>query len=164
MHTHGTAVLDRPVEATVPAQVLQPALSVVADTLDPEPARSTDDAAKALVFGYEHVRDLTYEELAVALNASGVRSQYFRSADPAQLTEWAAQGLALLGIDRVRWYAYRTRQLNLRPLHSITAQQEAEFRRMWPCIKAFQPCHDAAWRIAFGHRAYLSASLSRSGL
>ena len=96
MHTHGTAVLDRPAEATVPAQALLPVLDISADALDLEPAKSTDDAAKALASRHDDVRDLTYGELAVALNASGTRPQHFRSADTAQLMQWAAHGLALL--------------------------------------------------------------------
>ena len=148
MHTHGTAVLDRPAEATVPAQALQSALSIGADTIDLEPARSTDDAAKALAPRYDDVRDLEYGELAVALNASGVRPQRFRSADPAQLMEWAAQGLALLGIDRVRHYVRRTRYIHL--LDHPSAEDRAEYTRMWPHNrKAVQSCHDAAWRLTF---------------
>ena len=71
MHTHATAVLDRPAEATVPAEALLSALDVGAYALDLEPAKGTDDAAKALTPRNEDVRDLTYGELAVALNASG---------------------------------------------------------------------------------------------
>lgn len=165
MHTHGTAVLDRPAEATVPAQALLSAFDPSTSTFDLELARSTDDAAKALAPRYDDVRDLMYEELAVALNASGVRPQRFRSADPAQLMEWAAQGLALLGIDRVQWYARRTCDINgLYVEECLSADTRSEYAQMWPDSKAVQPCHDAAWRIAFGHRARLTASLSRSGL
>ncbi len=102
----------------------------------------------------------------MALNASGVRPRYFRSADPAQLMQWAAQSLALLGIDRIRYYAQRTRHLNrLCTDHGLSPEDHAEYARIWPCSpSAVQSCHDAAWRLAFGHRARLSAPLPRSGL
>jgi len=149
MHTHGTAVLDRPAEATVPAQALLSAFDPSTSTFDLELARSTDDAAKALAPRYDDVRDLEYGELAVALNASGVRSHRFRSADPAQLMEWAAQGLALLGIDRIQHYDRRTRYLNGIPDHCMSADHWAEYAQMWSSFKVRQRCHDAAWRLAF---------------
>jgi hypothetical protein len=162
MHNHGTAVLDRPAEAT-PTEALS-ALVVGACTRDPEPARSSNNTARELATRCD-VHNLTYVELAVALNASGVRPKHFRSTEPAQLMAWAAQGLALLGIDRVRWYARRTCDINgLCVEECLSADTRAEYARMWPDSKAVQPCHDAAWRIAFGHRARLTASLSRSGL
>ena len=166
MHNHGTAVLDRPAEATAPAEALLSALDLGAFASDLGPAESTDDAAKALDSRPDTVRELRYEELAVALNASGVRPQRLRSAGSAQLMEWAAQGLALLGIDRVRHYARRTCELNTVPLRSITAQQEAEFRHMWPRSRAIQPCHDAAYRLGFSPSAkpLTRSPLSRSGL
>jgi hypothetical protein len=152
MHTHGTAVLDRPAEATILAEALLPVHDVSADALTPEPAESTNDAAKALAPGNGDVHDLAYAELAVALSASGVRPQYFWSADSAQLMEWATQGVALLGIDRVRHYARRTCFINRHITdHRIPAQHRAEYARMWPRSgpKAVQSCHDAAWRLAF---------------
>jgi hypothetical protein len=162
MHNHGTAVLDRPAEVTAPAQALLPELDLGAFAADLGPAEGTDDAAKALDPRYGAVRGLRYEELAVALNASGVQPKRLWSAGPAQLMEWAAQGLALLGIDRVRHYARRTCELNALPLRSITTQQETEFRHMWPRTRAIQSCHDAAYRLAF--HVPLTAPHSRSGL
>jgi hypothetical protein len=153
MHTQGTAVLDRPAEATVPAEALWSAFDASTNTFDLELARSTDDAAKALAPRYGGVRDLTYGELAVALNVSGVRSRRFRSASPAQLMEWAAQGLALSGIDCIRHYDRRTRYLNGIPDHRMSADHWAEYAQMWPSFKARQRCHDAAWRLAFPHPA-----------
>jgi len=162
MHNHGTAVLDRPAEAT-PTETLS-ALVVGACTRNQEPASSRTNPARELATRYD-VHNLTYTELAVALNASGIRPKHFRSAEPAQLMAWAAQGLALLGIDRVRWYARRTCDINgLHVEECLSADTRAEYAQMWPDSKAVQHCHDAAWRIAFGHRARLTASLSRSGL
>ena len=168
MHNHGTAVLDRPAEATAPAEALLPALDISTFALDLEPAKCTDDAATALAPRNGDVRDLAYEELAVALNASGVRPQRFRSADPAQLMEWAAQGLSLLGIDRIRHYVRRTRYIHcqINDQGTIPAQHRAEYARMWPRNpKAVQSCHNAAWRLTFSRpTGPLSAPLSRSGL
>ena len=165
MHTHGTAVLDRPAEGTAPSAALLPALGVGTCARDLEPARSRNNPARELATRYD-VHDLTYTELAVALNASGVHPKHFRSAEPAQLMAWAAQGLALLGIDRVRRYERRTRHLNgLFAYHCASAEDRAEYARMWPRnAKAVQSCHDAAWRLTLGPRARLSAPLPRSGL
>lgn len=146
MHTQGTAVLDRPAEATAPAQALRPVLDISASAPDLESVKSTENAAKALTPRDDDASDLTYAELAVALNASGVRPQRFRSADSAQLMEWAAQGLALLGIDCIRYYVTRTRRIHL--LDHPTAEDQVEYTRMWPCnAKAVQSCHDAAYRL-----------------
>ena len=150
MHNQGTAVLDRPAEATS-AQALS-ALVIGACARDQEPARSSHDPARELATRYD-ARNLTYVELAVALNASGARPKRLRSADPAQLMAWAAQGLALLGIDRVRCYARRTCDLNALHLQDcLSADTRAEYARMWPDSTAVQPCHDAAWRLTFGPR------------
>ena len=139
MHTQGTAVLDRPAEVTVPAQALLPVLDISADALDLEPVKSTDDAAKALASRHDDVRDLTYGELAVALNASGTRPYHFRSADTAQLMQWAAQGLALLGIDRIRHYVRRTRHINTLFIDEcLSADTLAEYARMWHSHKTAQ--------------------------
>lgn len=149
MHTHGTAVLDRPAEATVPADTSLSALFPSVNTSDPEPAKSISNAAE-LATGFGAVRGQEVTELAVALYASGIRPKLFRSAGTAQLMQWANQGLALLGIDRVRRYAARTQHINYQyaaydynpPAH------QAEYDRMWPCsYKTVQSCHDAAWRI-----------------
>jgi hypothetical protein len=149
MHTHGTAVLDRPAEATVPANAALFAPITTANMPDPKSAKSISNAAE-LATRFGAVRGQEVTELAVALYASGVRPKLFRSADNAQLMQWANQGLALLGIDRVRRYAARTQHINYQyaaydynpPAH------KAEYDRMWPCsYKTVQSCHDAAWRI-----------------
>ena len=101
MHTHGTAILDRPAEATVPADTSLSALFASASTSGLESAKSITNAEE-LATGFGAVRGQEVTELAVALCASGVRPKLFRSADTAQLMQWATQGLALLGIDRVR--------------------------------------------------------------
>ena len=149
MHTHGTAVLDRPAEATVPADTSLSALFTSVNTSNLEPARSICNAAE-LATRYDAVRSLEYTELAVALYASGFRPSHLRSATTAQLMEWAAQGLALLGIDRVRVYARRTRRINgiLADTGYNTAHEQAEYDRMWPCSRrTVQSCHDAAGRL-----------------
>lgn len=148
MHAHGTAVLDRPAEATVPVSTSLPASVPSANALDSQSAKS-NFTAKELANESETVLGLGYTELAVALNASGVRPRLFRSASVAQLTEWAAQGLALLGIDRVRHFAQFTRQLNPRPFTSLSAWELAKYERIWPSLAAVQPCHDAAYRITY---------------
>ena len=162
MHSHGTAVLDRPADVTVPAQALLPALGVSADALDLEPARSTQ-VARGLASRYDDVRDLTYGELAVALNASGARPDLFRSAESAQIMDWAAQGLALLGIERIRYYAFRTRYINgLLTRNRLSADVRAEYACMWPCgPAAIQSCYDAAWRLAFPSPASHTTPTSR---
>ncbi len=149
MHTHGTAVLDRPAVATVPAVTSQSAPFTSAAVIVSESAKSTINAAE-LFSGYDTVFDLGYGELAVALHASGVRPRLFRTADAAQLIEWAVQGLALLGIERVRRYEKRTRYLNHRLYDDcMTARDQAEYARMWTSHKARQACHDAAYRINY---------------
>jgi hypothetical protein len=154
MHTQGTAVLDRPAEGTVPPEALLPALGVGAWARDLEPASSRNNPARELATRPD-VHDLTYTELAIALNASGIHPQRFRSAEPVQLMAWAAQGLALLGIDRVRRYDRRTRHLNILVLdHCASAHDQAEYTRMWPHgSKAVQSCHDAAYRVYFASTA-----------
>ena len=162
MHNQRTAVLDRPAEATSEQALSAHIVSVCAR--DQEPARSSNTPAKELATRYD-VHNLTYVETAVALNASGARPKRLRSAESAQLMVWAEQGLALLGIDRVRHYARRTCDLNTLYVEDcLSADSQAEYARMWPDSKAAQLCHDAAWRITLGPRARLSASLSRSGL
>lgn len=91
MHNHGTAVLDRPAEAT-PAQTPS---ALVSETYTPDqvPARSSNNPARELATRHD-VYNLEYVELAVALHASGVRPKRFRSADSAQIMAWAEQGLA----------------------------------------------------------------------
>jgi len=148
MHTHGTAVLDRPAEAAAPVSTPLPAPATSASTPDPVSARSTT-TAKELTTESEVVLDLGYTELAVALNASGICPDLFRSAAIAQLIEWAAQGLALLGIDRVRHFAQFTRQLHPRPFPSLSTWELAKYDRIWPSLSAVQPCHDAAYRITY---------------
>lgn len=148
MHAHGTAVLDRPAESTAPVSTSLPAPVTSANTSDSVSARSII-TAKELTTGSDVVFALTYGELAVALNASGVRPRLFRSAATAQLVEWAAQGLALLGIDSVRHFARFTAQLNPRPFLSLSAGELAEYERIWPSRSAVQPCHDAAYRITY---------------
>ncbi len=150
MHNHDTAVLDRPAEATAPAGALLSALDFPVSTSGLEPARSTKGARElATGSGAVHGREVT--ELAVALFASGVCPRSFRSADTAQLMQWAAQGLALLGIDRVRRYAHRTQFLHCRLYERHDpgrSAHQAEYDRMWPCsFRTIQSCHDAAWRL-----------------
>jgi hypothetical protein len=121
------------------------------DARDQGPARSTYDDAKELATGTGGVRDLEYGELAVALSASGVHPKHFRSAEPAQLMAWAAQGLAQLGIERVRHYTARTQRINFHVSYNYNPPaDQAEYARMWPCsYRRVQSCHDAAWRLAF---------------
>jgi hypothetical protein len=148
MHNHGTAVLDRPAEAT---SAQAPSALVTSEcTPDQVPARSSNNPARELVTRYD-VHNLEYVELAVALYASGVRPKRFRSTEPAQIMAWAEQGLTLLGIDRVQNYARRTQFLHCRlyakhdhnrPVH------QAEYDRIWPCsFRTVQSCHDAARRL-----------------
>jgi len=114
-----------------------------------EPAKSTE-GAKELAAGFGAVHGQEPTELAVALFASGIRPRSFRSADAAQLMQWATQGLALLGIDRVRHYAARTQHINrLYADHNYNPpDHQAEYARMWPCShRTVQSCHDAAWRL-----------------
>src|SRR5579875_2057907 len=145
MHTQGTAVLDRPTEVA-PAKALSPVSDSGASAHDRPPAKSITHAME-LPAGHD-VHVLTYTELAVALNASGVHPKQLRSElEPARLMEWAAQGLALLGIDLVRHFARRTCALNLLPWKCVSAEGRAEYRLIWPRHEAFQPCHDAAHRI-----------------
>jgi hypothetical protein len=60
--------------------------------------------------------------------------------------EWATQGLALLGIDRIRHYVCRTRYIHL--LDHPSDEDQAEYACMWPrSFKAVQSCHNAAWRL-----------------
>ena len=49
--------------------------------------------------------------------------------------QWAAQGLALLGIERVRHYAARTQYINLlyAERNYNPPAHQAEYDRMWPC-------------------------------
>jgi hypothetical protein len=150
MHTQGTAVLDRPAGATVPVQASWFARDFSAGAFDSEPARSTQ-GARELASGFGAVRGQEATELAVALFASGVRPRYFRSADTAQLMQWANQGLTALGIDCVRHYARRTQFLHcwlFTRLDSRRSAHRAEYDRMWPCsARTVQSCHDAAWRL-----------------
>jgi hypothetical protein len=151
MHTHGTAVLDRPAEAMAPAVTSLSALVPSEPAHDLESAKSISNAAE-LTTRYDAVFDLGYAELAVALYASGIRPALFRSAPAAQLIEWAAQGLALLGIKRVRVYARRTSHINLILADTgyNTAHEQAEYNRMWPCSpRTVRSCHDAAYRITY---------------
>ncbi len=164
MHTHGTAVLDRPAEAIPAPSEVRSVLVARSGTRDQKPARSTDDAARELAFGYD-VHDLMYGELAVALNASGVHPRHFWSAEPAQLMAWAAQGLALLGIDRVRWYNRRTCEINILSIEEcLSADTRAEYARMWPNAKKAQSCHDAAWRLTFPRPASQASPYPQAAL
>src|SRR5260370_39164676 len=58
------------------------------------------------------VHGLSYTELAAALHASGIPSRHFRSATPEKLTDWAARGVVLAGIDKGLAPARRTRGLD----------------------------------------------------
>jgi hypothetical protein len=163
MHTHGTAVLDRSAEAMVPADTSLSALFTSVNTSDPESAKSINNAEE-LATGFGAVRGQEVTELAVALYASGVRPKLFRSADTAQLMQWAIQGLSLLGIDRVRRYAARTQRINY--LYAANdynpPAHQAEYARMWPCsYKTVQSCHDAAWRLTSAGPASHNTSTSR---
>ena len=88
--------------------------------------------------------------------------------------QWAAQGVALLGIDRIRHYVRRTRYINTLFIDEcLSADTLAEYAHMWHSHKAAQCCHDAAYRLIGtrpipagppSHTRTLAAPLSRSGI
>ncbi len=100
------------------------------------------------------INDLTYGELAVALAASGVLPKYFRAASDAQIAAWAAQGLAVLGVELVWWRDWRTRYILTHDGYAASGEGRTEFAALWPCgRRAKQHCHDAAYRlVAFAAR------------
>jgi hypothetical protein len=167
MHTHGTAVLDRPAEATVLADTSLSALSTNVNIPGSESAKSINNAAE-LSTEFGAVRGQVVTELAVALYASGIRPRLFWSATPAQLMQWANQGLALLGINCIRRYATRTQVLNYQyAAHNYNPPaHQAEYDRMWPCPqRTVQSCHDAAGRLfAYASPASQNIPTSRTAL
>jgi hypothetical protein len=165
MHTHGTAVLDRPAGVTVPASTLLSVPFPRAGSPDLESVKSIRNAEE-LTTGFGGVRGQEVTELAVALYASGIRPRSFQTAGAAQLMEWAVQGLALLGIDRVRHYARRTQFLHcwlFARLDPNRSAHKSEYDRMWPCsARIVQSYHDAAWRLFNASPASQNTPTSRT--
>jgi hypothetical protein len=95
------------------------------------------------------INDLTYGELAVVLAASCVMPKHFRAASDVQLRIWAAEGLAVLGLELAWFRDWRTRYIVSHDAYAATAEGCAEYAAIWPFgERAKQRCHDAAFRLA----------------
>jgi hypothetical protein len=130
MHNHGTALLDRPEAAPDLTPPLEYAWHRPADAPD--------------------VHDLSRTELTVAVYASDAPLRSWRDLDSMrreELLAWAAQGLDRLGEELTWWYAWRTRALGGHE-DTWTADDRAEWKRMWPKARRESLANDAAWHIA----------------
>lgn len=94
------------------------------------------------------VFDLPYDELVVALYASGLPTAAMRGTPRLELIERAAEGLARIGAELAWWTAYRSRRIGGQ-IDRATPAMRAEYRRMWPDRRREDAAISAAYDAVF---------------